>query len=383
MIPADDLDLISVLSQKRKTLAVCMILGAAAAVAYALLAPSWYAARLTVLPSTQGGQMKGAAAAIAERIPAAFDSSAADVNRIEAVLASNSVTDEVIAKFDLAKHYGTAHLEDTRAALWSHCATSVERKSGLVSLTCEDKDPKLAMEMTAQFGAVGNRVFRRISESSASEERKFLEAQVAKARKDVDDSSQKLREFQEKNKIVDLPEQSKAVISAMASIKGELISKQLELSYLSSFSARGEASVQQLQQQIAVMENKLAQLEASERVAVNVGSGSAGSGSGSGSFFPGVMSVPELRFQLEQLLREQKIQETVFFLLTQRYETAKVDEARDTSTFQILDTPTLPTKRARPSRRKVVMMGTAGGFGAGLVVAVFPVWWRRRKKHTP
>jgi capsule polysaccharide export protein KpsE/RkpR len=356
-------------------------LGAAAAVLYVVVAPPWYAARLTVLPSTQGGQMKGAAAAIAERIPAAFDTSAADVNRIEAVLHSDSVTDEVIKKFDLGKHYGTAHIEDTRAAIWGHCATAVERKSGLVALTCEDKDPKLAMDMTAQFGLVGNLVFRRISESSASEERKFLEAQVAKARKDVDESSRKLREFQENNKIVDLPEQSKAVISAMASIKGELISKQLELSYLSSFSARGEASVQQLQQQIAVMESKLAQLETSEHVAVNAGS-AAGSGSGSGSFFPGVLSVPELRFQLEQLLREQKIQETVFFLLTQRYETAKVDEARDTSTFQILDTPTLPTKKSRPNRKKTVLMGTAGGFGAGVVFAVFPVWWRRRKKQT-
>ena len=78
----------------------------------------------------------------------------------------------------------------------------------------------------------------------------------------------------------------------------------------------------------------------------------AGIGRGSGSsanFFPNAMSVPELRFELEQLMREQKIEETVFGLMTQRYEMASVDEARDTSTFQILDHPTLPTYRSRPT----------------------------------
>ena len=112
----------------------------------------------------------------------------------------------------------------------------------------------------------------------------------------------------------------------MASIQGELVSKQLELSYLTSFSSRTEANVVQLQQQIGIMEAKLKQLEDSHPVLAVLPAPAAGAGSGSGSasqvanpndpnptFFPDAMRVPELRFELEQLLREQKIQETVFF----------------------------------------------------------------------
>src|SRR5262249_23687795 len=154
---------------------------------------------------------------------------------------STSVTDEVIEKFRLDARYATAHREQTRIALWSHCSTNIDRKSGVVALTCEDRDPKLAMEMTTYFGEAGNRAFIRVSGSSAREEERFLETQVAKTRRDVDEASRKLREFQERHKIIDLSEQSKAVISAMASIKGELMSKQLELSYLSGFSAPTEA----------------------------------------------------------------------------------------------------------------------------------------------
>jgi capsule polysaccharide export protein KpsE/RkpR len=361
-------------------LLVGVLLGLAAGVVYGFVAPEWYSATLTVVPSQRS--QDSAAMALAAKLPAGLDTFSTDVQRIQAVLASTSVGDEVIAKFKLQDRYGADHIEQARAALWKHCASSVDRRSGLVSLTCEDKDPKMAMDMAAYFGEVGNKVFGRVSVSSAREERKFLEDQVLKARRDVDEASRKLREFQEQHKVVDLPEQSKAVISAMASIKGEMISKQLELSYLTSFSARTEASVVQLQQQIAIMESKLKQLEDAQHVADPAKAGS-GAGSGSASFFPDAMTVPELRFQLEQLMREQKIQETVFSLMTQRYEMAKVDEARDTSTFQILDQPTLPTYRSRPDRKRAVLLGAFAGLAAAAALLVLPVWWRRRLATKP
>jgi capsule polysaccharide export protein KpsE/RkpR len=366
-------DVVALLLRSWGKLVLGAMLGLAAGIVYGVVAPEWYSATLTVVPSQRS--QDSAAMALAAKLPAGLDTFSTDVQRIQAVLSSNSVADDVIGKFKLQDRYGTAHIEQAREALWKHCGSSVDRRSGVVSLTCEDKDPKMAMEMAAYFGEVGNKVFGRVSVSSAREERKFLEEQVIKARADVDEASRKLREFQEQHKVVDLPEQSKAVISAMATIKGELISKQLELSYLTSFSSRTEASVVQLQQQIAIMESKLKQLEDTEKASTG---SAAATGSGSASFFPDAMTVPELRFQLEQLMREQKIQETVFSLMTQRFEMAKVDEARDTSTFQILDNPTLPTYRSRPDRKRIAMLGAFGGLAAAAALIVLPVWWRRR-----
>jgi capsule polysaccharide export protein KpsE/RkpR len=367
------IDLVVVLVRRWKILAVAVALGAAVAAAYAWLAPEWFAATLTVVPAQKS--QDSAAMSIAAKLPVALDTFQTDVQRIQAVLASTSVADEVIDKFGLDARYETAHREHTRSALAEHCTTNVDRKSGVVALTCEDKDPAQAKAMAEYFGEVGNRVFGRVSVSSAREERAFLEQQVIKARHDVDDASRKLREFQEQHKIIDLPEQSKAVISAMAQIKGEMVSKQIELSYLSGFSGRGESNVQQLQQQIAVMETKLRQLEEQR----STRGSDAGSGSGA-SFFPNAMTVPQLREQLEQLMREQKIEDTVFGLMTQRFEMAKVDEARDTSTFQILDHPTLPTFRSRPQRKRAVVLGAIGGFAAGVAFVLGPLWWRRRSE---
>jgi len=376
MSNSPDFDVIRVLAGRWKTMLVFAVIGAAAGVAYGLLSPNWYAATLTVIPSQRGQDT--AAMAIAARIPAAPDRFRTDVQRIQAGLRSSSVADEVIAKFNLQTRYGRSHPEHTRAELWQHCSTTVDRKSGLVSLTCEDKVPQFAKDMTTYFGEVGNKVFGRVSASSAREERTFLEQQVQKARADVDDASRKLRDFQERHKIIDLPEQTKAVISAMAQLKGEMLSKQLELSYLSGFSSRAEASVVQLQQQIAIMESKLKQLENSQMVQAGSSTPTNAGSAAKENFFPNAMNVPELRFELEQLMREQKIRETVFALMTQRFEMAKIDEARDTSTFQILDYPTLPTAKSRPRRTRIAATGVIAGLAASGLWILIPLWIRRR-----
>ena len=376
----EPLDLLLLVLRRWRTFFVFALLGAGCGVTYALLATRWYVARITVIPSQHSPESVGPS--IAAAIPLGRETLAIDVQRIKAVFTSTSVEDAVIAKFELDARYGTKDRERTRDVLGQRCTVSIEQEAGLVALTCEDISPELAAGMAEFFGEEGNRVFGRISVSSAREERKFLEAQVEKTRRDVDEASRKLREFQRANKIIDLLEQSKAVISAMAAIKGEMLSKQLELSYVAGFSADSESNVVQLRHQIGGLAAKLRQLE----IAAPRGKGTSPAATATAApvpsdFFPLAMTVPDLRFQLDELVREQKIQETLFFVMTQRYETAKVDEARDTSTFQILDHPTVPTGPAWPSRTKSVALAGLGGLAVAFAWVVVPVWWRRRTRH--
>ena len=78
------------------------------------------------------------------------------------------------------------------------------------------------------------------------------------------------------------------------------------------------------------------------------------------------------------LLRAQKIHETIYTMLTQRLAMARVDEARDTAAFQVLDAPTVPTTPARPRRTRIAALATAGGLAVGVVFILAPIWWRRR-----
>ena len=66
--------------------------------------------------------------------------------------------------------------------------------------------------------------------------------------------------------------------------------------------------------------------------------------------------VPSLSLHLARLIREVKIQETVFELLTQQYEQYKIEENKDTPTVQVLDKAIPPERRARPKRAFLVVI---------------------------
>lgn len=358
------LDVPLLLLRRWRTIGIFVLLGLVIGGIYAHMATRWYAARITVIPSQRLQRDGGAAAGMAFG-PEAFKT---DVQRIKWVLASSSARDAVIDKLTLGFQYGSKDREHTRELLAKRCSTSANNVAGLVTLTCEDTSPELAAKLAKVFGEEGNRVFESISVSSAREERKFLETQVEKTRQDLDKASRKLRELQQTRKIIDLPEQSKAVISAMAAIEGEILSKQLELSYVAGFSADSESNVVQLRNRLAALAAKRRQLETPVDTKKS-------------DFFPAAMSVPELRFKLDELVREQKLQETLFFALTQRYEMAKVDEARDTSTFQILDRPTVPLRPSQPNSTKLVKLGGVAGLAFAAVWILVPSWWRRRTRR--
>lgn len=307
-----------------------------------------------------------------------------DAERIAAILRSRSTTDAVIEKFDLMERYELEKIEKARKELWSLCATKVEKKPNVVTLTCEDTEPEVARDMAEYFGQVGDEGFRRIATSSASEERKFLEKRVSEARTDLDKASTALRVFQEKNKVIDLPEQSKAVVSAMASLEGEVISKRVQLAYLSGFASSDESSASQLSRQIAILRKELRTLEQQRSPALEAAA-SAGKRPGPTdgadvTMFPAAMEVPALRYELEGLFREQKIRETVFFLLTERYESLKIDEARDLSTYVVFDHAALPTHKIRP-KGLVVPIGGFGGLVFGALLITLPAWWRDLRRR--
>jgi len=79
-------------------------------------------------------------------------------------------------------------------------------------------------------------------------------------------------------------------------------------------------------------------------------------------FYIPFADVPEVGLQLAELLREVKVQETVWELLNQQYYQAKIQEARDTPTVQVLDEAIPPEKRSKPKRKLlVIVMGLLGG----------------------
>ncbi len=354
----------------QKRIAVITVGCALVSGVYAFLAPKWYSSAVTVVPAraqSGGGGLASLLGGASGGLASGFlDGSlgGADVARISAVLQSVAVTDAVIDKFELRKRYDQEYQETTRQELWQHCSVKTLPKPNLVELRCEDKDPKFVQQMLAYFAEYGNQVFRRVSVSSASEEVRFLEKRVEELRHQADDVAARTRAFQEQHKIVDLDTQAKAIVSSLATLNAQRITKQLELEYARTFSSSDEATTRELQSQLSVMARKLRDLEepslASESAAPQ-----RPTGSGRG-VFPAALEVPKLRAEFETLYRDRKVAEATLIFALERLEGAKANEARDVSTFLVLDPPTVPTKKSRPKRLVFVVIGIMIGLVASL-----------------
>ncbi len=360
------------------------LIGVTLGTTFAFITPKWYKAELSVVPTTTakgGGAMLSGAAAVLGMSDLPFDlGGGADADRIDAMFHSNSVADRVITKFNLMTRYKAKYLEDAREVLWKNCSTKIDKKASVLTLSCEDKVPATATTMVTFMAEAANEVAHRTSTSSASEERRFLEKRVAKAKEDLDQASRRLREFQEHNKVISLPEQASAVVGSMASLRAQILDKQMQLAFTDSFASSEESTSDQLRRQVGILERKLKSLQESKTTGDTPAPEPSAAAkrlpidnSTASGLFPAAMTIPKLQFELGDLMREQKIQETLFALLTERYEFARINEARDTSTFQVLDSPIVPTKKSRPKR--MVIAAIAGVLGAfvGVVLTMLSV----------
>ena len=353
-----------------KRLAMSGLTGLFVAGAYALLSPSWYTARISVVSLKRSATPAIPGLAELRELGGSLPGvPSSDAERIAAVLSSESVANAVIDKFDLKKRYGKTHIENARKELWQHCAIRVIQKGELVALTCEDKDPAAAQAMVAFFGEHGNAVFRRVDAGSAGEEVHFLEGRLAEIQKEAREAQQRLRSFEEANRIVDLESQAKAVVSNIAAIRAQRVAKELELSYAKGFASREESSSVQLRHMLSVLEAKERALEGGTSRDQTSDGGSAPLTAP--ELLPPAMAVPSLRAQLEELHLDRKFYETAELMTMQRLETAKANQAREISTFQILDAPTLPTY---PSRPRILMVGLVIGLVAGAAWLLGPAY---------
>jgi hypothetical protein len=74
--------------------------------------------------------------------------------------------------------------------------------------------------------------------------------------------------------------------------------------------------------------------------------------------YPSLRQLPRLAVPYANLYRRVRIQETVYELLSQQYEMARIEEAKDTPVVSVLDAPLMPEKKSFPPRLIVMLVLT-------------------------
>jgi capsule polysaccharide export protein KpsE/RkpR len=268
------------------------------------------------------------------------------------VLQSRTVQDRLIEQFGLRGVYHGSKIEDVRLALAGHTSISEDRKSGIITITVSDHDPRRAAAIAQAYVAELDRLVAQVSTSSARRERIFLEERLGAVKQDLNDAAKKFSEFASKNTAIDIPAQGKAMVEAAATLQGQLIAAESELHGLETIYTDQNVRVRALRARVAELRTQLG------KIGGDSGAAGALSSKSDPSLYPSIRQLPLLGVTYADLYRQTKIEETVFELLTQQYEFAKVQEAKEIPSVKILDAAVVPTKKSFPHRLSLITAGT-------------------------
>jgi hypothetical protein len=134
-------------------------------------------------------------------------------------------------------------------------------------------------------------------------------------------------------------------------LQGQLIFAESELQGLEAIYTDQNVRVRALRARVAELRSQLGKLGGQS------GTGGALSSKSDPSLYPSIRQLPVLGVTYADLYRNTKIQETVYELLTQQYELAKVQEAKEIPSVKVLDAAVVPTKKSFPPRGAFTAVG--------------------------
>jgi capsule polysaccharide export protein KpsE/RkpR len=274
------------------------------------------------------------------------------------ILSSRTIADRLIDRFDLRKVYWTKTYMAARKKLSNHASFVEDKKSGLITITVDDRDRARATAMAGAYVEELDRLLSQVNDSASSREREFLEKRLASINVELDDASKKLSEFSSRNATLNPEDQAKAMLDSAALLEGQLIGAKSELSGLQQIYSDQNVRVRSLEAHIAELQQQL-----------NAFGGKNYSGStqlDANTLYPPIRQLPILGREYAVLYRRAKVDEAVFEFLTESYEIARVQEARDTPSVKVLDAARLPEKAAWPPR----LLFALGGVGAGFLFSI-------------
>lgn len=383
--PDDEVNLLDywrVLWKRRWVIGGLCLSAVSAALVVSLLLPKIYESTATLLPSLDskdGGGLgallsaaggAGAAQTLGINLPG---TPATPTDVFVAMLKSRIMADEVIKKFDLMQRYEAKTMDDARKALEGDTKITVSKEK-VIKIVVEAKDPKLAADIANYYVSNLDRLNRTLNVSKASQNRTFIERRLAETQVNLVRAEEALKEFQTQNKTVAVEAQSKAMIEAAATIQGQITAQEVQLQVMSGYLSADNPELSRVRSSIEELRKQLYLLE----------SGKGGKGMLPGDrLHPAMITVPSLALEYGRLMRELKVQETLYTLLTSQLEQAKLAAARDTPTVQVLDPAVPAEKKSRPSITLNMIVGGLVALFVGIFLAFFLEYLERARLRRP
>jgi tyrosine-protein kinase Etk/Wzc len=367
--PTVDLSLMEILrvllSHKMPVLGMPFVVGLVAT-GIAFLLPNIYTGRAVLMPPQQ--QQSNATAMLNQLgVLAGVASTTLGIKNPNdlyvGMLRSRTVADALIARFGLKERYEEDTQIETRRALARETEVT-SGKDGLIVVEVRDKDPQVAAKLANAYVEELSKLTQTLAISEASQRRLFFEQQLTKAKEELITAELELKKTQEKTGTIVLTEQGKATIEAAAVLRGQVAAKEVELAAMRTFAASDNPDYRRRQEELRGLRTQLAKIERNTK-------------QDTGDILLPMGKMPAVGLEYARRLRDLKYQETIFELMAKQFEIAKLDEARDSTLIQLVDSAVPPDLKSAPSRLTIISLAMFFSFLAVASYFVYTRLWRR------
>jgi tyrosine-protein kinase Etk/Wzc len=358
------LDLLIALGQEKWTLIIVTFLAAVTGVVVSLTTPATYVSRTSIMPSQQSGGGGGGLASLGSLAGlgglGALSNMAAGIKSSDemfiALMRSQSVQTALIEQFKLKERYGARNIEEARQALNLNVAILADKKSGMLFVDAQDKDPEFAAQLANAQVKELNVILSRLAVTEAQQRRAYYEQQIIKTQAKIPQLELEYKDAQ-KNSGLEVA----SLLSEAGTLPGQIAAKELQLQVLSRFATAQNPDLKRLAVEISALRAQMARYELSKTELKSSELSKSGL----------VADSTRTNFvqKATQAYNTLKIQEALLDGYVKQLELAKVDEAKEGPAVQVVDEARAPEMRAKPERKKMVIAYTVTGLIIAFVLA--------------
>lgn len=289
------------------------------------------------------------------------------------LLHSGTITGHILDRFDLQHVYHKRYRVDAVKHLVRLTKVAEDKKSGVLTITVEDTDRVRARDIAQAYLDELNKLVVRTNTSSAHRERVFIQNRLTSVKADLEKAQLALAAFSSTHTTIDIKEQTRAMVDASAKLQAQLLIDQSELGSLQQIYGSGNIRVRAAEARIGMLQKQLNTMSGKSTPLPADGSGDAGANSAdndtsvtpaassstdSAELYPSLRQIPRLAVPYADLYRRVRVEESIFELLTQQYELASVEEAKDIPIVSVIDAPGIAEKKAFPPRALLTLLLT-------------------------
>jgi uncharacterized protein involved in exopolysaccharide biosynthesis len=373
--PAGEVDALDILigMARHKRFILRFTLGAAVVAAViALLIPNRYTATTIVLPPAQSSISSSILGQLGSSPLAAYAGAAIGIkssgDMYVSLFRSRTVEDALIQRFGLMARYRKKTMVDTRLAFEKRSTATFGAKDGLVRITVEDYDPKLAADIANTYVEEFRKLTSSLAVTEAAQRRLFFQQQLLEAREKLTAAEEAMKNTEQSTGVLQIDSQAKSLIETAAVLRGQVVAKEVQIQGMRSFATEDNPDLVLARQQLAALQAQLSKLAG------------AGQSSDSDLLVPRGR-VPEAGMEYLRKLRDVKYYETITEIIAKQFEVAQLDEARQGAITQVADVAVPPDKKSFPPRTVIVVLVTLLAFFASCVCSAISDGYRRMNQN--